>query len=154
MEDMKNRTQMHLTTDPKNMIKWASRINFKTGTYFNGLYMLEMYNMAITCNKPSYIGMNILDLSKLHMMKFHYEVIQKQFDDKADLLYSDTDSLVYSIEHEDIFEWIKENREHFDLSDSIRPDLKDNTNKKVIGKIKDEMNSLSIKEFIALNPKC
>ena len=59
----------------------------------------------------------------------------------------------YLIEHEDIYEWIKNNREPFDLSDSLRPDLKDNTNKKVLGKFKDEMRSLMIKELIALNPK-
>ena len=39
------------------------------------------------------------------------------------------------------------------MSDSLKPDLKDDTNKKVLGKFKDEMNSLLIKEFISLNPK-
>ncbi|MFM7982164.1 MAG: hypothetical protein ACKPKO_22880, partial [Candidatus Fonsibacter sp.] len=46
------------------------------------------------------------------------------------MLYSDTDSLVYSIQHDDIYEFIKQNKQHFDLSDSIRTELKDNTNKK------------------------
>ena len=40
-----------------------------------------------------------------------------------------------------------------DLSDSKRPELKDDTNKKVIGKFKDECESLVITEFLALNPK-
>jgi hypothetical protein len=62
-------------------------------------------------------------------------VIQDQFGEKAKLIYSDTDSLVYNLEHPDIYEWIKENREHFDLSDSARSDMKDNTNKKVIREI-------------------
>ena len=43
---------------------------------------------------------------------------------------------------------------HFDLSDSVREDLKDNKNKKVIGRFKDETNSLPITEFVALNPQC
>ena len=68
-------------------------------------------------------------------------------------MYSDTDSLVYSIQHEDIYEWIKNNSNHFDLSDSIRSDMKDNNNKKVLGKFKDEMNTLLTTEFLALNPK-
>ena len=52
------------------------------------------------------------------MMDFHYNVIQKQFGDRAKLIYSDTDSFVYEIEHPNIYKWIKENKEHFDLSKS------------------------------------
>ena len=69
------------------------------------------------------------------------------------MLYQDTDSLVYKIENDDIYDWIQHNKHYFDLSDSLRPDLKDDGNKKVLGKFKDEMNSLLIKEFTALNPK-
>ena len=47
----------------------------------------------------------------------------------------------------------RERREHFDSSDSIRPDLKGDTNKKKLGVFQDETNSLLITEFIALNPK-
>ena len=49
--------------------------------------------------------------------------------------------------------WIKNNKHYFDLSESLRPDLQDNSNKKVYGKFKDELNSLSMSEVIALNPK-
>ena len=45
------------------------------------------------------------------------------------MLYSDTDSLVYASQHDDIYEWIKQNKKHLDLSDSIRPEHKDNANK-------------------------
>ena len=87
------------------------------------------------------------------MMDFHYNVIHKHFEGRYHLIYSDTDSLVYVIRHEDIYKWIKENSEHFDLSESIMVELKDNTNKKTIGKFKDEMHTLVIKNFLALNPK-
>ncbi|MFM7984888.1 MAG: hypothetical protein ACKPKO_36765, partial [Candidatus Fonsibacter sp.] len=53
--------------------------------------------------------------------------------------------------HDDIYEWIKQNKQYLDMSDSKRPELKDNTNKKVLGKMKDEMNSLLMTEFLALN---
>ncbi|MFM7986784.1 MAG: hypothetical protein ACKPKO_46465, partial [Candidatus Fonsibacter sp.] len=89
----------------------------------------------------------------MYMMQFHYDTIQKNFEGQYNLIYSDTDSLVYSIQNVDIYEWIKQNKQHFDLSDSIRPDMKDNTNKKKLGKMKDEMNSLLMIEFLALNPK-
>ena len=69
------------------------------------------------------------------------------------MIYSDTDSLVYDIFTPDIYEWIKNNKHYFDLSDSMRPDLKDDANKKTLGKFKDEMQSLIISKFVALNPK-
>ena len=86
-------------------------------------------------------------------MELHYNTIQANFPGKHNLIYSDTDSMVYYIQHEDIRKWVKQNKDHFDLSDSARPDMRDNTNKKVLGKFKDEMSSLLIKEVTALNPK-
>jgi hypothetical protein len=64
------------------------------------------------------------------MMDFHYNVIHKNFEGKYNLVYSDTDSLVYHLYHEDIYEWIKENKQHFDLANSVRLELKDTTNDK------------------------
>ena len=87
-------------------------------------------------------------------MDFHYNVIHKEFEGKSKLLYSDTDSLVYLLLHNDIYEWIKNNKKHFDLSESLRPDLRDNEFMKTLGKFKDEFYSLIIKEWLALNPKC
>ena len=93
------------------------------------------------------------DLSRLHMMKFHYAVIHKNFEGNFNLIYTDTDSLVNDIRHHDIYNWISQHREHFDLSDSKRPELQDDTNQKVSGCFKCETNSLVIKGFIALSPK-
>jgi hypothetical protein len=87
------------------------------------------------------------------MLEFHYDVINKEFPNSYNLIYSDTDSFVYNIRTPDIYKWIKEHASYFDLSDSKRPELKDDTNKKVLGKFKDEMNSLVITAFIANNPK-
>ena len=120
---------------------------------FNGLYLIEMYKTEIKYDKPLYVGASVLDLSKLCMMEFHYGVVEKEFKNKYELIYSDTDSMVYNFKHPDIYDWIKNNKHHFDLSESERPDLKDNTNKKLLGKFKDENNSLLITEFLALNPK-
>jgi hypothetical protein len=153
MENVKNRMDMHMTTDAQNAIKWFSKINLKDCKTIDGLYLIEMYKKEIVYDKPIYVGTSVLDLSKLCMMDFHYNAIHKEFENSYKLLYQDTDSLVYKIEHHDLYDWIKNNKQHFDLSDSYRPDLKDNLNKKVIGKFKDEMNSLIIKESTALNPK-
>ena len=153
MEDVKNRMNMHMTTSKENAIKWFSKLNFKDSREFDGLHLIEMYRKEIKYDKPIYVGTSILDLSKLCMMDFHYNTIHKNFENRYSLLYSDTDSLVYSIEHDDIYDWTKQHDASFDLSESTREDLRDSKNKKVLGKMKDEMNSSLMKEFIALNPK-
>ena len=153
MENVKNRMDLHMTTDNDNAIKWFSKISMKDCKTIDGLYLIEMYKKEIVYDKPIYVGTSILDLSKLCMMEFNYNVIHKEFENKYKLLYQDTDSLVYNFQHPDLYKWIKHNKHYFDLSDSLRPDLKDDTNKKVLGKFKDEMHGLIIKEFTALNPK-
>jgi hypothetical protein len=153
MENVKNRINLHLTTDENNAVKWFSKINFKTSKNIDNLHLIETFKQEIVYDKPIYVGTSILDLSKLHMMDFHYNVIHKEFEGKYNLIYSDTDSFVYNIEHPDIYKWMSDNRTHFDLSDSLNKDLKDNTNKKVLGMFKDELSSVPMKEFIALNPK-
>ena len=95
-----------------------------------------MYRAKVEYNKPVYIGTSILDISKVCMMEFHYEVIHKNFNNNYNLLYSDTDSLIYSINHDDIYEWIKNNKHCFDLFDSLRPDLQDNSYKTYMGNLK------------------
>ena len=121
MENVKNRVNIHATTSYKNAEKWLSKSNMKDSKEFNGLYLIEMYKKEILYDKPLYVGTSILDLSKLCMLDFHYNVIHKAFENNYNLIYSDTDSLVYDIRTPDLYEWIKNNKSHFDLSDSKRP---------------------------------
>ena len=153
MENVKNRMSLHLTIKDDNAVNWFSRPTFKTAKEIDGLYLIETYADEVVMDKPIYVGTSILDLSKVCMMDFHYNVIEKHFHNKYNFIYGDTDSLVYNIYHNDIYDWIKNNKEHFDLSDSLRDDLKDGENKKVLGKFKDEMHSLPLREWIGLNPK-
>ena len=80
-------------------------------------------------DKPSYVGASVLDLSKLHMMNCNSDVSHATFESRYNLIYSDTDSLVYDIRHLVIYDWARHNREHFDLSDSKRFDPQDDANK-------------------------
>ena len=150
MDNVQNRIDLKLTTDDKYAIQYFSKVHCKDSRFIDGLYVIEMFKREVVYNKPIYVGTGILDLSKLCMMDFHYNTLHESCGNDFHLIYSDTDSLVYSIKH---YEWIKENKNHFDLSDSIRTDLKDNTNKTVLGKSNDEMNTLLMTEFISLNPK-
>ena len=61
-------------------------------------------------NRPIYVGCSILDVSKLTMMKIQYDGMHKNFEKRYNSIYSDTDSLVYNIQPDDIYEWIKQNR--------------------------------------------
>ena len=86
MENVKNRMDLHLTTDDKNAIKWFSKINFKNAKHVEGLHLIEMHKKAIKYDKPVYVGTSILDLSKVCMMDFHYDVINVNFENRYNLI--------------------------------------------------------------------
>ena len=66
-------------------------------------------------NKSIYVGLSVLDLSKLLMYKFPYEYIKNKFD--ATLLFTDTDTLVYKLKGEDVYEDSYQDKDLFDFSD-------------------------------------
>ena len=59
MENVKNRMQLHMTTDNENAIKWFSKLNFKDAKYFDGLHLIEIYILEVEINKPIYVGNTI-----------------------------------------------------------------------------------------------
>ena len=103
------------------------------------------------------IGQAILDLSKTLMFDFHYNYIQKKYSNKAELMFTDTDSLLYHINTEDFYKDIsKDIKTKFDTSDypSDHPSgILTGVNKKVIGMFKDEVAGLQITHFVGLRPK-
>jgi hypothetical protein len=113
-----------------------------------------MEKTSLEFDKPIYVGFSILDLSKYLMYEFHYDVMLKRYGNKLSLCYQDTDSLVYEIETEDIYEDMKEMKEWFDFSDYPKDhQLYDESNKKVIEKFKDELNGKIMEEGVFLEPK-
>ena len=138
-----------------NTKKIASKFNFKRSFKYNeDLYAMEMEKTEVLLDKPIYVGATILDLSKLHMYKFHYEYIKAKYGNKAQLLFTDTDSLTYEIETEDVYEDFKQNSELFDFSgyDREHPNYSE-ANKKVVGRFKDENSGHIMTEFIGLRSK-
>ena len=100
-------------------------------------------------DKRIYVGFSILDLSKLLMYEFHYKYIKSKFD--AKLLFADTDSLVYEIKIEDVYEDFYQYKNLSDFSDyQLDSKFFDIVNKKVIGKMKDEFKGKVISEFSGL----
>src|SRR5699024_6451536 len=108
----------------------------------------------VILNKPIYVGAAILDLSKTLMYEFHYDVMKDKYGDKAKLCYQDTDSLIYEVETEDLYEDFKDMQDLLDTSDYPKDHfLYSNENKRVVGKMKDEMNGKIISELVTLQPK-
>lgn len=104
-------------------------------------------------NKPIYLGMCILDYSKLVMYKFYYDIIEKYFPDN-EILYSDCDSLVLNIYTEDLYSDLEKIKNHLDTSNYPKDHpLFSNTNKKVIGKFKDELGGKIMTKFIGIRSK-
>src|SRR6266516_3049321 len=109
-----------------------------------------MAKTKIKYNKPVYLGNCILDLSKLLM----YDFIKPLYGEKVNLLFTDTDSLCYEIQTDDIYEDMLKHKDKFDFSEYPKNHkCYDETNKKVIGKFKDEAKGQIITEFIGLRPK-
>ena len=86
--------------------------------------------------------------------RFHYNVIKAKYGDRASLLFTDTDSLVYSIQTEDLYQDMWNDKHLYDLSDyPTDSNFYEDTNKKVVGKMKDEVPSGIVAEVVALKPK-
>ena len=98
--------------------------------------------------------MCILDLSKVVMYNFHNNYIKNKYGDKAKLLFKGTDSLTYEIEADDVYKDFWNDKVMFDNSDySEKSPFLDSSNKKIIGKMKDEVAGIPIKKFIGLRSK-
>ena len=108
-------------------------------------------------NKPVYLGMSILELSKSLMYDFHYSYIKTKYRDKAKLLFTDTDSLAYEITTKDFYKDINPDIEkRFDASDypTNHPSgIKTGLNSKVLAMSKDEAGGKQIVEFVGLRAK-
>ena len=158
MENVRKRVNITLVKSKKKAKKLISKPNFKKCTIFSKkLCAIEMKKTQIYFNKPLYLGMCILDLSKTLMYDFHYNYIKPKYDERAKLLFTDTDSLAYEIQTEDFYRDISSDVEaKFDTSDfppSHPSDILVGANKKVVGMFKDEASGQIIEEFVGLHAK-
>ena len=155
MENIRKRVNIKLVTDEKKLLKWTSKPTYISSKIFNeNLVAVHRIKEIITLNKPAYVGMCILDLSKTLMYDFHYNYIKQHYGSKAKLLFTDTDSLTYEIEAEDVYSDFWKDKDLFDNSDY--PESSPyfyKKNKKVIGKFKDEAAGIIISEFVGLRSK-
>lgn len=160
MEDVRKHSVVKLIT------KWEGRYGaesyicrpeFKSSTIFDdNLVAIELKKTELYFNKPIYVGQAILDIAKTKIYEFHYDYMKPIFGDKCYAAYTDTDSIIYMIEHKDIYNIIKRDCHiRFDTSDYPKNNIYDIplVNKKVLGLMKDEMNGRIMTEFVGLRAK-
>ena len=155
MENIRKRVDVRLVTDEKKLLKLTSKPSYVSSKIFNeNLVAVHKIKETLTLNRPAYVGMCILDLSKTLMYDFHYNNIKNKYGKKAKLLFTDTDSLTYEIEAKDVYKDFFKDKEKFDNSDypKYSPYFY-KENKKVIGKFKDEAAGIPIIEFVGLRSK-
>ncbi|CAH3150037.1 unnamed protein product, partial [Porites evermanni] len=158
IENIRKRQNIILVDNRKKAVKLSSRPNFERATIFDkNLIAVHMKNTEIYFNKPVYVGQAILDLSKTLMFNFHYTYIKEKYKNKAELLFTDTDSLMYEIKTKDFYlDICPDVRGKFDTSDYplLHPSgISTGVNKKVIGMFKDEVAGKQITHFVGLRPK-
>ena len=158
MENIRNRVDIKLVNNKKQAEKLSAKPNFNHCNIFSeDLVAILMKTTKLVFNKPVYLGMCILDLSKTLMYDFHYNYIKRKYGDKAKLLFTDTDSLMYEIQTEDFYKDISVDvKLRFDTSDyppNYPSGIPSGFNKKVLGMFKDEAGGKVIDEFVGLREK-
>ena len=157
MENIRNRVDIRLVTRVSQAKKLTCKPNYQHQTIYKNLAAVHMKKVSLYFNKPVYLGMSILDLSKTLMYDFHYNYIKPKYGENAKLLFTDTDSLAYEIETEDFYNDISSDvKAKFDTSNYPKNHpsrILTGVNKKVIGMFKDEAAGKQIAEFVGLRAK-
>ena len=158
IENIRKRQNIELVDNRRKAAKLTSRENFDRATIFDkNLIAVHMKKTEVYFNKPVYVGQAILDLSKTLMFDFHYNYIKKKYGKKAELLFTDTDSLMFHIKtkdfYKDIFHDIKSKFDTSDYPPDHKSGILTEVNKKVIGMFKDEVAGKQITHFVGLRPK-
>ena len=122
--------------------------------YDENMAAIKFNKTVVHLNKPRYIGMTILDISKLIMYQYHYDYLMPKYPDSK-LMFTDTDSFCYWIPTEtNIYDDMYEDKERFDFSNYPVGDVYFNDENNLIpGKMKDEMGGDLILEFVGLRSK-
>ena len=158
MEDVRKRIDIKLVTTPKEANKFINKPNYTGRTTFSdNLVAIHMAMTSIPMNKPKYLGMCILDISKTLMYDFYYGYLKPKYGDKVRLLFTDTDSLMIEVETEDFYKDIAPDvHKWFDTSNfptNHSSGISTGVNKMVIGMFKSEVGGKIITEFVGLRAK-
>ncbi|KYN27900.1 hypothetical protein ALC57_02694 [Trachymyrmex cornetzi] len=159
MENVRNHTDVKLLTQWDGRYGAEAMIakpNFHSRSVFSeNLIAIEIRKLEVKFNKPIYVGMCILDISKVCLYEFHHEYMLPLYRKKCEIMYTDTDSLIYRIECDHVYEQMKRDIIRFDTNDYSTDNVYGIplANKKVPGLMKDENNGAILTEFVGLRAK-
>jgi hypothetical protein len=127
---------------------------FRQEAWMAPYIQIHSVKSKLKLNRSIYVGQAVLDLSKYRMYDFWYNHLKRLYGEKAQLLYTDTDSLLYKVGTENVYEDMRQHAEEYDFSDYPKDHpCYSVENKKVVGKFKEECLSRPIAEFVSLRPK-
>ena len=155
VENLRKHRDIKLVTIESRRNYLVSELNYHTKFFAENLLATEMKKTQITMNKPVYLGLSILDLSKTVMYEFWYDYVKPKYGENAKLCYMDKGSFIVHVKPDDIYKDIAEDVDtRFDTSnfETDRP-LPKGENKKVIGLMKNELGGQIMKEFVGLRAK-
>ena len=105
MENLRKHRDIKLVTTDEKRSKLISEPNYNTTKRFSENFLAtKMKKTKVKMNKPVYLGMSILDISKTLMYKFQYDYINRKYEDRVKLYYTDTDSFIIHVITEDFLE--------------------------------------------------
>ena len=156
MENIRKHRDIKLVTTDKKRSKLVSEPNYHTINLISeDLSIIEMKKTKVKMNKPIYLGLSILENSKILMYEFWYDYMKPKHDNNVKLCYMETESFIMNIKTNDFYKDIANDVENrFDTSNyEVNRPLPMGRNKKVIGLMKDELGGKIITEFVTLRPK-
>ena len=157
MENVRKHRDIKLVTTDKRRNQLVSEPNYHTPTkwFSENLLAIEMKNTKIKTNKPVYLGLSILEISKTLMYEFWYDYMKPKYGDNVKLCYMDTVSFIMHVKTEDFYKDIADDVvKRFDTQNyEINKPLPIGKNKKVIGLMKDGLGGNIMTKFVALRPK-
>ena len=156
MENIRKHRDIKLVTTDKKRSKLVSEPNYHTINLISeDLSIIEMKKTKVKMNKPIYLGLSLLEISKTLMYEFWYDYVKPKYNDNVKLCYMDTDSFIMNIKTNDFYKDISNDVENrFDTSNyEVNRPLPTGKNQKIIGLMKDELGGKIIMEFVTLRPK-
>ena len=156
MENIRKHRDIKLVATDKKRSKLVSEPNYDTINLISeDLSIIEMKKTKVKMNKPIYLGLSILEISKTLMYEFWYDYLKPKYNDIVKLCYMDTDSFIMNIKTNDFYKDISNDVENrFDTSNyEVNRPLPTGKNKKIIGLMKDELGGKIITELVTLRPK-